>query len=227
MNKSSIFTPVRGSTEELQQTVPAQNSIPHSTHRPIKPSVLYFGTPVAVVSSMNTDGTTNLAPISSYWALDNLLVLGLGSDSHTLANLKLHPELVLNLADETSWQKMEQLGDTTGADPVPPSKRKGTHFVADKFEVVGWHPIQADTVTPHRVVELPVHLEAKVTSIHDEAGGLSVVHARCTQVHAADELTIDRTSHINPGLWRPLIYNFRHYFGLGNRLGLASHAEVR
>lgn len=28
-------------------------------------SSLYFGTPVAIVSSQNADGTTNLSPISS------------------------------------------------------------------------------------------------------------------------------------------------------------------
>jgi hypothetical protein len=32
--------------------------------RTIEPKILYFGTPVALVSSLNEDGTTNLAPIS-------------------------------------------------------------------------------------------------------------------------------------------------------------------
>lgn len=199
----------------------------HTTHRVIEPSVLYFGTPVGVVSSLNASGVTNLAPISSYWALDSLIVLGLGSDGHTVANLRRHPELVLNLADEKSWLTVEKLGDMTGADPVPASKRKGAHFVADKFEAIGWHALTADTVAPLRVAELPVHLEARVTSIHDEPDGLSVVHARCTRVFAADEMTIQHTSHINPELWRPLVYNFRHYFGLGDRLGIAGHAEVQ
>lgn len=206
---------------------PAREQIVASSHRVIEPSVLYFGTPVGVVSSLNASGVTNLAPISSYWALDNLLVIGLGSDGHTVANLRRHPELVLNLADEKSWQTIERLGHMTGVDPVPASKRKGAHFVADKFEAIGWHSLPADTVTPLRVAELPVHLEARVTSIHDEPDGLSVVHARCTRVFAADEMTIQDTSHINPELWRPLVYNFRHYFGLGNRLGIAGHAEVQ
>jgi len=37
----------------------------------IEPKILYFGTPVAIVSSMNEDGSANLAPISGWgrnWA---------------------------------------------------------------------------------------------------------------------------------------------------------------
>ena len=38
-------------------------------HVAISPEILYFGTPVAVISSLNADGTTNLAAMSSFWAL--------------------------------------------------------------------------------------------------------------------------------------------------------------
>jgi flavin reductase (DIM6/NTAB) family NADH-FMN oxidoreductase RutF len=37
--------------------------------RTIEPKILYFGNPVALVSSLNEDGSTDLAPISSFWAL--------------------------------------------------------------------------------------------------------------------------------------------------------------
>jgi flavin reductase (DIM6/NTAB) family NADH-FMN oxidoreductase RutF len=42
----------------------------------IDPKILYFGTPVALVSSLNEEGTTDLAPISSFWALGWTLILG-------------------------------------------------------------------------------------------------------------------------------------------------------
>ena len=35
----------------------------------IAPKILYFGTPVALISSVNEDESSNLAPISSFWAL--------------------------------------------------------------------------------------------------------------------------------------------------------------
>lgn len=197
------------------------------THRTITPSVLYFGTPVGVVSSANPDGTTNLAPISSYWAIGRLIVVGLGSTGRTLANLRERPELVLNLADETHWEIVEQLGRLTGADPVPAEKPAGTRFEPDKFGAMGWSALPASTVAPDRVAELPVHLEARVTSIHDEPGGFSVVHAVCAAVHVDEGLVVDDTSHIDPRRWRPLIYSFRHYFGLGQRQGIARRAELQ
>jgi flavin reductase (DIM6/NTAB) family NADH-FMN oxidoreductase RutF len=36
----------------------------------IEPKILYFGTPVALISSLNEDQSTNLAPISSFWRWD-------------------------------------------------------------------------------------------------------------------------------------------------------------
>jgi flavin reductase (DIM6/NTAB) family NADH-FMN oxidoreductase RutF len=32
--------------------------------------------------------------------------------------------------------------------------------------------------------------------------------------------------HIAPDKWQPLIYNFRHYFGLGQELGKTFRAEI-
>jgi flavin reductase (DIM6/NTAB) family NADH-FMN oxidoreductase RutF len=56
--------------------------------RTIEPKILYFGTPVALVSSLNEDGTTNLAPISSFWALGWTLVLGLLDETKTADNFR-------------------------------------------------------------------------------------------------------------------------------------------
>ncbi|MHC6175647.1 flavin reductase family protein [Glutamicibacter sp. X7] len=198
-----------------------------SAHRSITPSILYFGTPVGVISTLNESDSTNLAPISSYWALGDLLVIGLAATGHTVANLRRHPELVLNLCSVSQWEAVERLGRLTGAHPVPRQKPSGTQFAADKFGAAGWTPLASTSVIPERVTELPVHLEAAVTGIRDEADQLAVVFARCQAVHVLDELTVAGTSHIDPGKWNPLIYNFRHYFGLGTRLGIAARAEVR
>ena len=42
----------------------------------ITPSILYFGNPVAIVSSINHDGSPNLAPVSSFWPLGWTVILG-------------------------------------------------------------------------------------------------------------------------------------------------------
>ena len=45
------------------------------THVTIEPSILYVGTPVALLSTMNDDDTINLAPMSSAWALGDVVVV--------------------------------------------------------------------------------------------------------------------------------------------------------
>jgi flavin reductase (DIM6/NTAB) family NADH-FMN oxidoreductase RutF len=59
-----------------------------------EPKILYFGTPVAVISSLNEDGTRNLAPMSSFWALGWTIMLGLLDETKTAENLARHPECV-------------------------------------------------------------------------------------------------------------------------------------
>jgi hypothetical protein len=34
------------------------------------------------------------------------------------------------------------------------------------------------------------------------------------------------TDHVDPAAWNPLIYNFRHYFGLGHELGHSFRSET-
>lgn len=73
------------------------------SHVPISPSILYFGTPVALLTTENPDGTDNLAPISSAWALGRTLVLGIGAESRTAANLADRPELAVSLPSPHQW----------------------------------------------------------------------------------------------------------------------------
>jgi flavin reductase (DIM6/NTAB) family NADH-FMN oxidoreductase RutF len=58
-------------------TSPPLDPIEHVT---ITPKILYFGTPVVLLSTENEDGSANLAPMSSAWALGHVVVLGLGGD---------------------------------------------------------------------------------------------------------------------------------------------------
>ncbi len=58
---------------------------PAGEHQGIWPSILYFGTPVALVTTMNAEGTPNIGPMSSAWALGYTIVMGWESTAHTLA----------------------------------------------------------------------------------------------------------------------------------------------
>jgi flavin reductase (DIM6/NTAB) family NADH-FMN oxidoreductase RutF len=39
-------------------------------HEVIWPTILYFETPIALVTTLNTDGTPNIGPMSSVWRSD-------------------------------------------------------------------------------------------------------------------------------------------------------------
>ncbi|UOQ88035.1 flavin reductase family protein [Agromyces endophyticus] len=193
----------------------------------IEPSILYFGTPVVLITTMNSDGTPNLAPISSAWALGHTLVLGVGSDGQTAANLRERPELVVNVPSPGMWEHVERLAPLTGRFPVPATKPTGMRFEADKFTAAGLTSMPSATVAPPRVTECPLHLEGAAVSITPGvAGGFVIVEVAVSMVHAASEIVVHGTNHIDPGAWSPLIYNFRHYFGLGGQLGHSYRSDT-
>src|SRR3954451_11597465 len=116
------------------------------THLIIEPSILYVGTPVALLSTDNGDGSANLAPMSSAWALGDTLVLGLGSEGHTVHNLRSRPELVVNYPSPELWPAVERLAGLTGRTPVPPEKAVRFRLERDKFGAAGLTPVPAQLV---------------------------------------------------------------------------------
>ena len=51
----------------------------NAPHCVTEPNILYFGTPVVLVSTLNEDGTANLAPISSAFWLGWRGVIGIAA----------------------------------------------------------------------------------------------------------------------------------------------------
>jgi flavin reductase (DIM6/NTAB) family NADH-FMN oxidoreductase RutF len=88
--------------------------------RTIDPAILYFGTPVVLISTLNEDGSANLAPMSSAWWLGRRCMLGLGARAKTPQNLIRTGECVLNLPSDNLVEMVDRLALTTGSDPVPP-----------------------------------------------------------------------------------------------------------
>ncbi|GLU48301.1 flavin reductase family protein [Nocardiopsis ansamitocini] len=197
------------------------------THRAIEPSILYFGTPVVLLSTENPDGSFNLAPISSAWALGKVIVLGLGGDGQTADNLRDRPELVINLPSPELWPQVERLASLTGRHPVPPTKPHGCRFEQDKFTAAGLRAEPSHVVGPPRVAECPLQLEARAQRIRpDISGAFVIVESVTRKVHADSRIVVPGTQHVDPAEWSPLIYNFRHYFGLGAELGRSYRTQT-
>jgi flavin reductase (DIM6/NTAB) family NADH-FMN oxidoreductase RutF len=199
----------------------------------ISPKILYFGTPVAIIASANEDGTTNLAPISSFWALGWTMVLGLLNDTKTLDNFKERVDCVVNLPSPDMWEDVEKLAPLTGLDPVPAEKAAKFRHIKDKFTAAGFTPLRSETVSVPRVLECPAQMEARVQHIHPLVGeeriqqltGGAAVELQILRVHIRKDL-VQRENYVDPSRWQPLIYNFRHYFGLGAELGKTFRSET-
>jgi flavin reductase (DIM6/NTAB) family NADH-FMN oxidoreductase RutF len=123
-------------------------------HVTIDPAILYFGTPVVLVSSLNEDGSPNLAPMSSAWWLGRSCLLGFGARSHTPANILRTRECVLNLPSVEQVAAVNRLARTTGSSPVPPHKvAMGYRHEKDKFGVAGLTAVDSELEKVPRVAE--------------------------------------------------------------------------
>jgi len=191
-----------------------------SSHRVVEPSVLYLGTPAFLVGTSNPDGSTNLAPASSHFALGRTIVLGLEEGGQSLENLRRSPELTVNFPSADQWHHVERLAGVTGRHPVPPEKAGAYEFEPRKFQRAGLTAIASDLIAPARAAEVPIQLEARAHRIVDATTGeFGIVEAEVLRVHAAEEITVAGTDHIDPEAWHPLIYAYRHFFDRGGEVG--------
>jgi flavin reductase (DIM6/NTAB) family NADH-FMN oxidoreductase RutF len=200
------------------------------THEIIWPSILYFGTPIALVTTLNADGSPNIGPMSSAWALGYTVVMGWESTAHTLANLERERECVINLPDGALVEPVEALAPLTGSNPPAAHKADKFRFEPRKFDAAGLTEQASETVRPPRIVECPLQLEAKITAIHEPAtrpdgAYFRIVEAHVQRVHALSGVVKPGTSHVDPERWRPLLYVFRHYFSTGAELARSFRAE--
>ena len=188
-----------------------------------EPPILYLGTPVVLISTVNEDGSYNLAPMSSAFWLGWRCVLALAAVSKTTENMIRARQYVMNLPSEHMVAAVNRLALTTGTDPVPPGKvARGYRYEKRKFEISGLTPVMSQTVAAPRVAECPVQLEAVVEHVKDLAendeklrGRTKVFEMRIQRVHVAEDILMEgHADRIDPDKWRPLIMSFQRFYGL-------------
>ena len=204
-------------------------------HKTIEPSILYFGTPVVLVSTVNEDGTYNLAPMSSAFWLGWRCMLGFAALSKTPQNMVRTGECVLNLPSVNEVAAVNRLALTTGSRPVPEFKqRKGYRHEPDKFGIAGMTPVPSETVAAPRVRECPVQLEAVVEATHllaeddpSQRGFIMCIEVRIRRVHVEETILMTgEFNRIDPDKWRPLIMSFQNFYGLGPKLHASTLAKI-
>lgn len=192
-------------------------------HVTIDPAILYFGTPVVLLSTVDRHGTPNVAPMSSVFWLGHTAVLGMGARSLTAQNLLETGECVINLPSVDAVTAVDALALTTGRSPVPAHKATvGYRHVRDKIARAGLHSRPGNTVRAERIDECPVNLEARVVHSRPlvtedpDDGATFIFEAQVTRVHVHRSIRLEGTANrIDPDVWRPLIMSFQRFYGLG------------
>ena len=172
--------------------------------------------------------------MSSFWALGwTGYSCGLLSLTQTLKNLEKRWDCVINLPTSETWKQEERLAPLTGQNRVPLEKRSQFRYDPDRFAAGEFTPIASEIVAAGRVKDCPVHLEAVLSRVHmldgdvrlAKPGGGAAVEVEVVRVHVRKDLVI-KENYIAAEKWQPVIYNFRHYFGLGAELGKTFRADV-
>lgn len=191
-------------------------------HQTVDLKVLYFGTPVVLISTRNEDGTANLAPMSSAWWLGQTCVLGLGRRWKTTENLRRERECVVNLVPSSLAEPVDRLALLTGQREVwPRAVARGYRYEPDKFAAAGLTPQRSETVAPPRVAECPIQLECTVVDFHPIDGPeapASAIEVSVRRTHVDPGLLIPGTAYVDPDRWDPLIMKFCEFFGGGHSL---------
>ena len=182
------------------------------------PTMFYYGFPVVLLTTTDKDGNADVTPISSTFTLGANAVIALVKLNKAYHNVMEVPEVVFNLPTATMWEKVEAIAPYTAQNPVPPQKMGKYTYTDDKFSIGGFTQLPSEKVRPPRIAECPIQAEAKVKNVNDRDAYV-LVELEFVQVHAEDHLVMEGNK-INPLEWEPLIYNFKHYYGLGEHKGL-------
>ena len=203
-------------------------------HIPSQPNILYFGTPVALLSTQNEDGTANLAPMSSTIFVSWRCVLGLQANSKTVTNLRRTGEMVINMPSVNQVEAVNRLAKTTGTFPVPEDKiMRGFRYEPHKFETALMTPVPSEVIAPPRVLECPIQLEAVLVAERplNEGGPLegflTTFEMLVKRIHVEESILMDgHADRIDPDKWRPLIFNFQQFYGLGDKVHASTLGEI-
>ena len=152
--------------------------------------------PIALVSTIDKDGSMNLAPFSFFNVFSvnpPILVFSpvksgrFGTNKHTLENILEVKECVIGLVTEDTAQQVYLASC---------SFEKGVN----EFEKAGLTEVNSDLITPSRIKESSVNFECKVNDIvvlGEEGGAGKLVIAEILKMHI-DENILDDEGNIDP-----------------------------
>lgn len=154
--------------------------------------------PIALVTTVNEDGTANAAPMSFFNVFSQdppIVILGLqcrpdGAPKDTTVNIRRADEFVVNLCDLSIAQRMVDCGISF------PSG-------IDELEITGLGLAPSKQVRPGRVAESPCSLECRVSQII-EYPRRSIVLGEVVQMNVRDDCLDDEGHYVRPDVYQPI-----------------------
>lgn len=143
--------------------------------------------PIALVTSMNHDGSINAAPFSFFNVIGHdppLVVLGFdsradGDPKDTVRNIRGRGEFVVNLIDEDIVEQMNICG---GEYP----------YLFDELAAAGLTQVSSTRIAVGRVKEAPASFECIVTTDLNFGPRRTVIIGEIVQIHIRDGLIGER-----------------------------------
>jgi flavin reductase (DIM6/NTAB) family NADH-FMN oxidoreductase RutF len=138
--------------------------------------------PIAVVSTLNLDGSNNLAPFSFFTAVSAspmiiafcpLIRSSDGKKKDTVMNIEREKEFVINFCPESLCQQVN-----LASEELP--------YGQDEFEYSGLTPINSELIKAKRVKESPIHFECKlrdILSYGEDIGSGRLITGEVVKIH--------------------------------------------
>lgn len=143
--------------------------------------------PIAVVSTLNLDGTNNLAPFSFFTGVSAspfivafcpLIKSSNGEKKDTVINIEREKEFVINFCSEEIADKVNLCSTE-----LPYGK--------DEFNFAGLTPIKSEIVKTRRVQESPIHFECLFRDqliYGDKPGAGRIITGEVVKIHIREDL---------------------------------------
>jgi flavin reductase (DIM6/NTAB) family NADH-FMN oxidoreductase RutF len=157
--------------------------------------------PIAVVSTLNEDGSNNLAPFSFFTGISAkpmivafapLIRTSTGGKKDTVINIEREKEFVINFTNEDNCDKVN-------------SASAELAYGEDEFTHAGLTPVASEVVKAVRMKESPIQFECKLRDLiayGDQPGAGTLITGEVVRIHV-DESIYDQ-GRIITSAWKPM-----------------------
>lgn len=157
--------------------------------------------PIAWVSTLNEDGSNNVAPFSFFTAVSMkpmiiafcpLIRVSTGEKKDTLVNIERQKQFVINFVTESNYQ----MANDTSAELL---------YGEDEARINNLVVLDSHIVKPKRLEASPIHFECEVRDIisyGEHAGAGSLITGEVKMVHISESILKD--GKIETALFKPI-----------------------